>query len=55
VQPERECLTMQEIITLYQKPLLERLDHVRNIFLFACFTGYAFQEVLNLTKGDIFN
>lgn len=53
VQPDRECLSMHEIITLYQKPLLERLDHVRNIFLFACFTGYAFQEVLNLTKGDI--
>lgn len=53
IQPERECLTMQEIVRLYQKPLIERLDHVRNIFLFACFTGYAFQEVLNLTKDDI--
>lgn len=54
VQPERECLTMEEIIRLYQKPLLTRLDHVRNIFLFASFTGYAFQEVLTLTKDDIF-
>jgi len=53
IQPERECLSMQEIIRLYQKPLLERLDHVRNIFLFACFTGYAFQEVLDLTKDDV--
>jgi site-specific recombinase XerD len=54
IQPERECLSMEEIICLYQKPLIERLDHVRNIFLFACFTGYAFQEVLNLTKDDVF-
>lgn len=54
VQPDRECLSMQEIIRLYQKPLIERLDHVRNVFLFACFTGYAFQEVQNLTKEDIF-
>ncbi|HEY8388944.1 MAG TPA: site-specific integrase [Parasegetibacter sp.] len=53
IQPERECLSMQEIVRLYQKPLIERLDHVRNIFLFACFTGYAFQEVLSLTKDDI--
>jgi site-specific recombinase XerD len=53
-QPERECLSMQEIITLYQKPLIERLDHVRNIFLFSCFTGYAFQEVFDFTKDDIF-
>jgi integrase len=35
------------------KPLTDRLDHVRNIFLFACFTGYAFQEVLDLTKNEI--
>lgn len=54
VQPDRECLSMQEIIWLYQKPLIERLDHVRNVFLFACFTGYAFQEVQNLSKDDIF-
>ena len=48
IQPERENLSMQEIIRLYQKPFIERLDQVRNIFLFACFTGYAFQEVLDL-------
>jgi len=53
-QPERECLSMQDILKLYDKPLLDRLDHVRNIFLFACFTGYAFQEVLSLTPDDVF-
>jgi len=53
-QPDRECLSMQDIMKLYRKPLLDRLDHVRNIFLFACFTGYAFQEVLSLTPDDVF-
>lgn len=53
-QPDRECLSMQDIMKLYRKPLLDRLDHVRNIFLFACFTGYAFQEVQNLTPEDVF-
>jgi site-specific recombinase XerD len=53
-QPERECLTMQEITLMHQKRLIDRLDHVRNIFLFACFTGYAFQEVLDLSRDAIF-
>lgn len=53
-QPERQYLSMQDIMKLYRKPLLDRLDHVRNIFLFACFTGYAFQEVQNLTPDDVF-
>jgi len=53
-QPERQCLSMHDIMKLYRQPLLDRLDHVRNIFLFACFTGYAFQEVQNLTPDDVF-
>jgi site-specific recombinase XerD len=53
-QPDRECLSMRDIMALYRKPLLDRLDHVRNIFLFACFTGYAFQEVQNLSPDDVF-
>ncbi|WP_127127854.1 site-specific integrase [Pseudoflavitalea rhizosphaerae] len=53
-QPERKYLSLLEIATIFKKKLIERLDHVRNIFLFACFTGFAFQEVLNLTPNDIF-
>ena len=54
-QPPRECLTLLEIIRIFQKKsLVERLDHVRNIFLFACFTGYSFQEVLDLGRDAIF-
>jgi len=53
IQPEREVLTMEEIMMMHQQPLIERLDKVRDIFLFSCFTGLAYQEVYNLTAKDI--
>lgn len=53
-QPERVCLSMADIIKIYQKKLIQRLDHVRNIFLFACFTGYSFQEIHDLDPDTIF-
>lgn len=53
-QLPRQCLTMLEIIRLHQKSLIGRLDPVWNIFLFACFTGYSFQEVLDLGWDMIF-
>jgi len=30
------------------------LDEARDIFLFACFTGYAFKELKTLTPNDIY-
>jgi len=53
-QPDRKYLQMSEVIALFQKPLINRLNHPRNVFLFACFTGYAFQEVRNLKRTDVF-
>ncbi|PSL42855.1 phage integrase family protein [Chitinophaga niastensis] len=53
-QPKREYLTLSEIITIANKSLIGRLDHARNVFLFACFTGYGFQELLDLTRNDLF-
>jgi site-specific recombinase XerD len=52
-QPEREVLTMQEILAIYDKSLINRLDQVRDVFLFSCFTGLAYQEVYNLTENEI--
>lgn len=52
-QPDREVLTTQEIMKIYEKSLINRLDQVRDVFLFSCFTGLAYQEVYNLTKTDI--
>jgi integrase len=51
--PEREVLTINEIYKLYEKPLLDRLDKVRDVFLFSCFTGLAYKEVASLQPTDI--
>ena len=53
-EPQRERLTMEEIMKLYHKDLqIARLEEVRDVYLFCCFTGYAYQDVLNLTKDNI--
>jgi integrase len=53
-QPDRDFLEMPEIITLFKHKFIGRLDYVRDIALFACFTGYAFGELKQFTKQDIF-
>jgi len=54
VDPERERLTMEEIMTLYNKDLhLSRLKEARDVYLFCCFTGYAYQDVYNLRPDDV--
>jgi integrase len=53
-EPQRERLTMDDIMTLYRKELLmDRLTEVRDVYLFCCFTGFAYQDVANLTKDNI--
>jgi integrase len=51
--PQRERLTMEEIMVLYNKELIPRLAEVRDIYLFCCFTGYAYMDVLTLTPANI--
>ncbi|HVI43875.1 MAG TPA: site-specific integrase [Chitinophaga sp.] len=53
VDPQRERLTMDEIMILYNKDLIPRLAEVRDIYLFCCFTGYAYTDVLHLTPDNI--
>jgi hypothetical protein len=54
VEPFRERLTMEEVMTLYHKEFaLERLAEVRDVFLFSCYTGFAYQDVYNLTPDNI--
>lgn len=49
---ERECLSEQELQAIAEKEILvERLDQVRDIFLFCCFTGLAYADVKKLS-GD---
>jgi hypothetical protein len=51
---ERNFLTQDEINNIYAKEFrIDRLDQVRDIFLFSCFTGLAYIDVKNLTKPPI--
>jgi site-specific recombinase XerD len=54
LEPSRERLTMEEVMTLYHKEFtIERLTEVRDVFLFSCYTGFAYQDVYNLTPNNI--
>jgi site-specific recombinase XerD len=54
IEPSRERLTMEEVMTLYHKEFnLERLTEVRDVFVFSCYTGFAYQDVYNLTLDNI--
>lgn len=51
---EREFLTEEEIQKMVEKELhTERLDQVKDIFLFSCFTGLAYADVKKLSRNDI--
>lgn len=53
-EPSLERLTMEEIMALYHKEFAsERLTEVRDVFLFSCYTGFAYQDVYNLTPDNI--
>lgn len=52
---EREFLTEKEIQAIRDKEFSsERLDNVRNVFVFSIFTGLAYADVSKLTKENIF-
>lgn len=49
VEIHKEFLTQSELNTLYKKEFaIERLELVRDVFLFQCYTGLAFIDVYNL-------
>lgn len=51
---ERSFLTKTELIALYNKKLpSERLERVRDIFLFCSYTGLSYSDLQNLTKEKI--
>ena len=53
-ESNRERLTIVEIMALYKKDFdLIRLEEVRDVFLFCCFTGFAYQDVSKLTVDNI--
>jgi hypothetical protein len=51
---ERTALTREEIQIITDKNFsAERLNHVRDIFLFSCFTGLAYVDVKKLKRSEI--
>lgn len=51
---DRGFLTEEEIESLISKRFdVKRLEHVRDIFVFSCFTGLAYIDVSNLTDANI--
>ncbi|MEB0262672.1 site-specific integrase [Mucilaginibacter sp. 10I4] len=53
--PDRETLEMHELVGMYEKEIVvERLSEVRDVYVFCCFTGYAYETVYNLESANIF-
>jgi site-specific recombinase XerD len=51
---EREFLSEEEIQTILEKEFkMPRLDQVKDIFIFSCFTGLAYADVKKLSQNDI--
>lgn len=51
---KKDYLTKDELSTLYTKEIeVERLVHVRDIFLFCCYTGLAYADVKKLSPDNI--
>ena len=54
IEVKRGFLTEEELNTLINKIFaIQRLDLVRDIFVFSCFTGLAYVDVQKLTTNDI--
>lgn len=51
---KRDCLTQAELDKLAEKEItIERLDVIRDLFLFQCYTGLAFADLAKLKKEDV--
>lgn len=52
--PDRVVLTQEEIDIIYNKVMPNtRLEQVRDMFIFSCYTGYAFSDVASLSPNSI--
>ncbi len=49
---EVEFLSEKEIDTIKKKRMIGRLDKVRDLFLFQCFTGLSYSDMANLRSDD---
>jgi hypothetical protein len=51
--PERKVLTQEEIDILINKPLVGKLEQVRDMFVFCCYTGFVYAELRRFTPSDV--
>jgi integrase len=53
-ETHRNFLLKEELEAIIKKPLsIQRLDQVRDIFLFSCYTGLSYTDVMELGSNDI--
>lgn len=53
-QASRDFLSEEELTSIMEKKLVTpRLEAVRDIFIFSCFTGLAYIDIANLRESDI--
>ncbi len=51
---ERETLTKTELTNIYNKKIdIERLDIIRDLFIFQCYTGLAFKDLETLQESHL--
>lgn len=51
---DRGFLTEAEVVTILKKKMVsERLEHVKDLFLFACLTGLSYIDLVNLRADEI--
>src|ERR1700744_723636 len=56
IDPERDVLTEQELLLLYHKKFeVKRLEEIKDVYLFMCFTGFAYKDTSLLTTDHIIN
>lgn len=55
-EPEIDILEMHEINTMWNKAMPDKdMEEIRDVYIFSCFTGYAFSDVMSLTPDHIFH
>jgi integrase len=52
-EEDKPFLTYEEIEAIRAAKLGEKLDRVRNFFLFLCFSGLEYADIVELTKEDV--
>jgi site-specific recombinase XerD len=54
--PDRDTLEMDEIVRMYEKEIsIKRLSDVRDVYVFSCFTGYAYETLYEMEPENVFN